>query len=380
MATPCQAVAEATSQRIVMQILITTSVARQPKIIQFSASTLALTALALTFPIMLASLLLYHAVLLKAAHEHWPVISQAVAFVERQQWAQRDRYMHENLDAMATRVGEMQARLMRLEAINERLAQLAGMHPQELQQLQAAPASAAGGPLPHWRDPPASAAGSSDDLLQALNQRLADLEIVGERQSDVQTLIESHLYQSRLDALTLPSMPPVGGPVGSGFGFRTDPFTGRPALHTGLDFPAEIGTPIHAAAGGVVLSAGPHPQYGQLVELDHGNGLITRYAHTSRMLVQVGQLVKRGDVIAEVGSTGRSTGPHLHFEVLVEGVQQDPSRFLARAGSPSSLPRVAPANVRDLDSGGASEAHPAPTLAATDPAHGGANAAKASSP
>jgi murein DD-endopeptidase MepM/ murein hydrolase activator NlpD len=111
-------------------------------------------------------------------------------------------------------------------------------------------------------------------------------------------------------------------------------------LHTGLDFAADVGTPILAAAGGVVLSAGPHPQYGQLVELDHGNGLVTRYAHTSKMLVRQGDLVKRGQKIAEVGTTGRSTGPHLHFEVLVEGVQQNPAKFLAGQGKAPAMAQV----------------------------------------
>jgi murein DD-endopeptidase MepM/ murein hydrolase activator NlpD len=127
----------------------------------------------------------------------------------------------------------------------------------------------------------------------------------------------------------VPSSAPVIGPVGSGFGFRSDPFTGRAALHTGLDFPADIGTPILAAAGGMVVSSAPHPAYGNLVEIDHGNGLLTRYAHTSKMLVKAGDLVKRGQVVAQVGTSGRSTGPHLHFEVLVEGVPQNPARFLA---------------------------------------------------
>jgi murein DD-endopeptidase MepM/ murein hydrolase activator NlpD len=108
-----------------------------------------------------------------------------------------------------------------------------------------------------------------------------------------------------------------------------------------LDFPAAIGTPIVAAAGGVVLTAQAHPQYGQMVEVDHRNGLVTRYAHTSRMLVKPGDLVKRGQTIAEVGSTGRSTGPHLHFEVLVEGVQQNPAKFLA-GGGVASVSAMAP--------------------------------------
>jgi murein DD-endopeptidase MepM/ murein hydrolase activator NlpD len=146
-------------------------------------------------------------------------------------------------------------------------------------------------------------------------------------------MIESRLFEKRLDAAMVPNSRPVDGPVGSGFGFRSDPFTARSALHTGLDFPAETGTPIQAAAGGVVLSTDMHPAYGHLVEVDHGKGLVTRYAHTSAVLVKAGDIVKRGQLIARVGSTGRSTGPHLHFEVLVDGVQQDPARFLAGGAS-----------------------------------------------
>ena len=103
---------------------------------------------------------------------------------------------------------------------------------------------------------------------------------------------------------------------------------GRSALHTGLDFPAEQGSPILAAAGGVVVTEEYHAAYGNMVEIDHGNDLLTRYAHASKTLVKKGDLIKRGQKIAEVGSTGRSTGSHLHFEVLVQGVFQDPQKFL----------------------------------------------------
>ena len=120
----------------------------------------------------------------------------------------------------------------------------------------------------------------------------------------------------------------TNGNLGSPFGWRIDPFNGRSALHTGLDFPSEPGTAILAAAGGVVVAQEYHPAYGNMVEIDHGNELITRYAHASRVLVKKGDLVKRGQKIAEVGSTGRSTGPHLHFEVLVQGIFQDPQKFL----------------------------------------------------
>jgi murein DD-endopeptidase MepM/ murein hydrolase activator NlpD len=271
---------------------------------------------------MMLSLMLYHAILLKAAHEHWPIISDVVRFVERQEFAQRDRYMRENLDAMAIKVGELQAKLVHMEAVSERLAGMAGIKPEELKQMDV-PTGGAGGALPALRGVPEVS--SVEELRKITNS----LDAVGDRNADLLTLIESHLFEKRLEALMIPSTPPVNGPVGSGFGFRSDPFTGRAALHTGLDFPSGVGTPIMAAAGGVVITASYHPQYGQMVEIDHGNGLVTRYGHTSRMLVKQGDLVKRGQLIANVGSTGRSTGPHLHFEVLVEGVQQDPARFLA---------------------------------------------------
>ncbi len=315
-----------------MQILITTSASARTRAWQFTPVSLVLSGLAMMLPMMLVSLLFYHAIVLKAAQEHWPIISEAVRFVERQELAQRDRYMRANLDAMAQKVGDLQARLLRLEAVNARVAGMAGIKPDELKRLEDTP-PASGGPLVPLRQPTTASAASLGDL----NTQVDQLTSLSDRNADVLTLIESRLFEKRLVALMIPSSAPVNGPIGSGFGFRTDPFTRGTALHTGLDFPAEVGTSIMAAAGGVVLSAGPHPQYGQLVELDHGNGLITRYAHTSKMLVRQGDLVKRGQKIAEVGSTGRSTGPHLHFEVLVEGVQQNPAKFLAGQGQAPAM-------------------------------------------
>ena len=172
--------------------------------------------------------------------------------------------------------------------------------------------------------------------LEGLQHLIGGLDEATERNTDLFTLVESRLLESRLRALMVPSAAPVNGPVGSGFGFRTDPFSGRAALHTGLDFPAEPGTPIQAAAGGVVVLKEVHPAYGNVIEIDHGNGLVTRYAHCSSIEVNQGDLVKRGQLVARVGTSGRSTGPHLHFEVLVDGVPQDPARFLA--GGPAAKP------------------------------------------
>jgi murein DD-endopeptidase MepM/ murein hydrolase activator NlpD len=131
----------------------------------------------------------------------------------------------------------------------------------------------------------------------------------------------------------LPTELPVSvGWYSSNFGWRIDPFTGWNAFHEGMDFMAPEGEAITAAAGGVVVYAEPHPQYGNMIEIDHGNGLITRYAHASKLIAKVGDVVLRGQKIAEVGNTGRSTGTHLHFEVRQWGAPQNPARFLQVPG------------------------------------------------
>lgn len=307
-----------------MQIIVTHSRLAKTRVLNVQALPLLLALLAGALALLALSAATYHFVFLKGAREGWPVFSQMLAPFSRAEFAQRDRYLRENLDAMAGKVGELQAKLLKLEAMGERVSGMAGLKPEDFQGLdRGAPAASAagqGGPYVPLASPSLDELGRS---LDALDQH-ADLH------GDVFTLIESRLMEARLLALMVPSSAPVDGPVGSGFGFRADPFTGRGALHTGLDFPAATGTPIVAAAGGVVLSADAHPAYGQTVELDHGNGLVTRYAHAAKLLVRAGDLVKRGQQIALVGSSGRSTGPHLHFEVLVEGAPQNPAKFLAR--------------------------------------------------
>ena len=132
-------------------------------------------------------------------------------------------------------------------------------------------------------------------------------------------VVETALMSNKLKTKLLPTTQPVNVSYNaSSFGWRLDPFTGRQAFHEGIDFAATIGTPIIAAAGGVVIAAEYHHDFGNMVEVDHGNDIVTRYAHASRLLVKVGDIVRRGQHIADVGSTGRSTGPHLHFEVRVK--------------------------------------------------------------
>lgn len=303
-----------------MQILITHSRAQRTQVLHFNRWQLGIMAGLLLFALMLFSGAIYSFVFLKAAREGWPVVGTVVRPIVQGEFAQRDRFMRDNLDAMARKVGEMQAKLVRLESLSERVAGQAGLKPQDVKPLAPAQRQGGGqgGPFVPLMSP----------SLESLHEAIEQLESRADINVDVMTLVESRLLEGRLTQLLIPSMMPVTVPVGSGFGFRHDPFTGRAALHAGLDFPAEPGRPIMAAAGGVVVSTEMNATYGNLVEIDHGNGLLTRYAHASKVMVRMGDLVKRGQVIAQVGNTGRSTGPHLHFEVLVDGVPQDPARFL----------------------------------------------------
>lgn len=318
-----------------MQVLITHGRMARTRVLNLSARRIVVLVLLLATLLMLTSGAVYHFVFLKAAREGWPLVSPIVRLVVRDEIAQRDRFMRENLDAIAQKVGEMQAKLVKLEAMGERVSGMAGVKAEDLKtQVPPAPPVRTGAPGGSG-GPYVPVANPTLDELQRL---VAGLDAAADHSTDVFTLIESRLLETRLASLMIPNSPPVDGSVGSGFGFRADPFTGRSALHTGLDFPGDVGTPIHAAAGGLVLESRWHPEYGQLVEIDHGNGLSTRYAHCSKVLVAAGALVKRGQRIALIGNSGRSTGPHLHFEVLLDGVPQDPARFLA--GGASALARA----------------------------------------
>ena len=315
-----------------MQIMITHGGMARTRVMNVSPTALLLSLLMIVIATLALSGAIYHYFFLKAAREGWPIVSQLVKLVVHDESAARDKVMRENLDAMAQKVGDMQARMIRIEAMGDRVSGMAGLKPEDLSGLTSRPkGGGSGGPYVPMNHPG----------LAELNGALDALSQAAGEQNDVLTLTESRLLESRLKTLMIPSSRPVEVPVGSGFGFRSDPFTGRGALHTGLDFPSPVGTEIHAAAGGVVRTAEMHPEYGLMLEIDHGNGLMTRYGHTSKILVKPGDLVKRGQVVADVGTTGRSTGPHLHFEVLVDGVPQDPQRFLAGANARPALQTAA---------------------------------------
>jgi murein DD-endopeptidase MepM/ murein hydrolase activator NlpD len=327
-----------------MQLMITEGPFAGPRVLRISRWQLALAGAALMALLTLLSGTVYHLVFLKAAREGWPVVSPLVRMIVLDEVAEQERVMRDNLAVMAQKVGEMQARMVRLEAMGERVSNLAGVKADELPPARTPASAAASGPdtVPVPATAPAPVATLADarggpyipvdsPSLEQLQSLVGHLDESADLHTDVFTLVESRLLETRLRALMVPSMLPVDASPGSGFGFRNDPFTGRRALHNGVDFPAMPGAPIRAAAGGTVSARGWHPAYGNLLEIDHGNGLVTRYAHCQDIEVALGAVVRRGQRVARVGSTGRSTGPHLHFEVLLAGVPQDPARFLPGA-------------------------------------------------
>jgi murein DD-endopeptidase MepM/ murein hydrolase activator NlpD len=265
--------------------------------------------------LMFGAVATYHWVFLEGIRQGWPGFASVARLVHRDDPGQRDAYLRANLDAMARKLGEMQARMMQIDSLGERVAGLAGLEPAQARP----PLPGSGGVLVSNRSL----------TLEELAREMEAADAGSGARVDWLTAIESRLFDQKIQSTLIPTEKPVvDGRVGSGFGFRIDPINGQSALHTGLDFPAETGTSIVAAAGGVVIAQEYHAAYGNLVEIDHGNDLVTRYAHTSKVFVKKGDIVKRGQKIAEVGSTGRSTGPHLHFEVWVAGVPQNPQKFL----------------------------------------------------
>lgn len=297
-----------------MHLIITDAWLAKSRAVYLSGTKLLLAGFLCALALMLVAAGLYHWVFLKGAREGWPVIGALVKLVIKDEADQRERFLRENLDVMAKRVGEMQAKLMQLEALGERVSGLAGVNPNDIK-------------LPPGRG--GALVASRSLTMEELQSTLADLDKLTDQKVDLMTMMESRLFDQKIKKMMVPTQEPVaGGLLGSSFGWRIDPVNGRSALHTGLDFPAEPGIAILAAAGGVVVAQEYHQSYGNMVEVDHGNELVTRYGHASRVLVKKGDLVKRGQKIAEVGTTGRSTGPHLHFEVLVQGVFQDPQKFL----------------------------------------------------
>jgi len=241
---------------------------------------------------------------------------------QRQELATARSAAEENTRALARRMAELNAQMMRLDAAGERMVKVADLDPREFNFSRP---PALGGPE---TVEVALAPAAQDPLLESIERFEAKL---GERERQMRVL-EDLLMASRMQNEVMPSgWPVLTGFVSSLFGYRTDPFSGRGAFHEGVDFAGAHGSGIVAVGAGVVSFSGNRSGYGLLVEINHGNGYVTRYGHNASNLVKTGETVRKGQRVALMGSSGRSTGPHVHFEVLLNGSPVNPSQYIQAA-------------------------------------------------
>ena len=230
------------------------------------------------------------------------------------------RSAEENMDALALRLGKLQAHVIRLDALGQRLTSMAKLDNGEFN-FDRPPAQ--GGPENSSKDNITTMGVS--DFLKSLDQLSNQLKDRDQQLS----VLEDMIMNRNLEAEVVPAGRPVTrGWLSSYYGKRTDPFTGRAAHHDGVDFAGKLGSNVVAVAAGVVTYAGKRSGYGELVEINHGKGYATRYGHNSEINVKVGETVKKGQVVAKMGSSGRSTGPHVHFEVLYNGRAVNPLKYI----------------------------------------------------
>ena len=252
-----------------------------------------------------------------SVHFRLPLIEDLLTSIQHKESQKTREYVSNNLEMMASRLGELQAQMLQLDHLGDRLSGMAGVKPKPVINEKLA----AGGPF--------VPAPMGANELQREIERLA--QAVDSKTEEL-FLLESKFLEQRVKERLLPTTLPVKNALlGSGFGYRSDPFAGLRAMHEGVDFKADTGEAVYVAADGVVIVASYHPEFGNMIDVDHGDGLLSRYAHLSRIDVQSGSVVKRGDLIGAVGTTGRSTGAHLHFEVRMFGVAQNPAHFLKKS-------------------------------------------------
>ena len=271
-------------------------------------------------------------------HMRLPIVEDVLLSVQQKEMRKTRDFITNNLNFMATRLGELQGRVLQLDSLGDRVSDLSGIKRPEL----AAEAARSGEAAQAAEAPPGQGGPFLPEPLSAteLQQEIERLAEQVERRAEELALLEIALLERKVESRLLPSTLPVkNARLGSGFGHRADPFLGLRSRHDGLDFAAPTGTPVVAAADGVVLTASFHPEFGNMIDVDHGDGLTSRYAHLSRMEVSNSQIVRRGEKIGEVGTTGRSTGPHLHFEVRMFDVPQNPLTLLKRGDDAAQLAR-----------------------------------------
>jgi murein DD-endopeptidase MepM/ murein hydrolase activator NlpD len=250
---------------------------------------------------------------------------------------QDDRALKGEARILMTSLDEVRSSLRKVKEYSAKLAEITNLQTQSLtkrtglSQLTGQSSSVVGSALAQQNTGLSSVPGNVDIdklVFKPVFARLDAITMNSQRGVFELQQIISRLSQQKTLLSSIPSLSPVDGWVTSGFGARTSPFTGEPAIHKGIDVAAPVGTPIYAPADGVVVFAGQRNGFGNFVMIAHGYGVVTGYGHNAQNLVSPGQVIHRGDQIATVGQSGRSTGPHLHYEVAVNGQVIDPKKFI----------------------------------------------------
>ncbi|HVK55853.1 MAG TPA: M23 family metallopeptidase [Burkholderiales bacterium] len=306
-----------------MNIILVSGNLDKSRIVTLSQPQIVMAVIALMLLMCVLGSVLYSVTMRYAVDVKNPYLQTLLSTLYQKEALKNQAQLRDSVNTLATKLGEMQARLMRLDAVGERLAKVAGV---KLQDFNFAEIPGRGGAAP-------SSQLMHDMSLSELNRELDETTKWLNDRTDKLTIIDDALLVERLKKKAMPTVLPIAkGYFSSNFGSRIDPFNGRHTQHEGIDFVAPAGTAVQSAAGGAVVESVYHNDYGNMVEIDHGNGLITRYAHLSRRIVNAGDVVLKGQIIGELGSTGRSTGPHLHFEVRQHGAALNPKKFLELNG------------------------------------------------
>lgn len=237
--------------------------------------------------------------------------------LQRKEWEESKKKTREHLNAMALKLGQLQSQIVRLNALGERLTKMGKLDAEEFD---------------FKKLPPRGGMDSGAEKYVELSELVDEMEtlsrVIEDRQLKL-NLMEDLILNSDLEKEVQPTGYPVrGGYISSKYGERTDPFTGAKSFHDGVDLAGKVGAKVAAAASGIVIFSGTKNGYGKVLKIHHGNGIVTLYAHNNELLAEVGDYVTKGQKVATVGSTGRSTGPHVHFEVQLKGKTVDPEKYL----------------------------------------------------
>ena len=300
--------------------IIITSENSKTKSFNLNKFSISLFTISIFLIILLISLVISYAFLKYSVSNQTPFLKKSLNLVIKQEVQDSRKLVDLNLKIMRENLISFENRIKNLELLSFKIAESGGINLKSFKKTIDQNSN---------RHQSSEVISMSESLFDSKKYTLIDNKI--KNLDDSYVFLEQFYYKKNSENQTYPSgIPIIKGSRSSNFGWRIDPFTKIKTFHEGTDFVAKTGEPILAAAGGFVIFAGSHYQYGKMIDIDHGNGLSTRYAHANKLLVNVGQLVVPGEKIALVGSTGRSTGPHLHYEVRMNNTPRNPNKYLSK--------------------------------------------------